>query len=225
MGQLDFSSRQRAYNAIKEAILSNQFPPGESLAEQMLADLYQVSRTPVREALQRLAKDGLVEMIPRCGAFVARISLEDAVEIFHMREALEGMAARLAAPHMPDPVIYQLESAFDAAAALVGSAKQQAMYEAGISLHDAILLAARSERMRQSVTQLLDQIIRLRGLAVMASGRRELSFEQHRIILDGLRRHDPDESERAMRLHLASTLDTITVLIVGGSRLTHSPRR
>ncbi|HEX2986917.1 MAG TPA: GntR family transcriptional regulator, partial [Chloroflexota bacterium] len=70
MSLSDPSSRQRAYDAIKEAILSNQFPPGESLAEQMLADLYQVSRTPVREALQRLAKDGLVEMIPRRGAFV-----------------------------------------------------------------------------------------------------------------------------------------------------------
>lgn len=223
MAQSDPSSRQRAYEAIKEAILSNRFPPGESLAEQMLADLYQVSRTPVREALQRLSKDGLVEMIPRRGAFVARISLEDAVEIFHMREALEGMAARLAAPFMPDSVILQLDSTFEAAAAMDGPTRLQAMSEAGVSLHDAILLASRSERMRQAVTQLLDQITRLRQLAVTAPGRRELSFDQHRRIMDALRAHDPDEAERQMRIHLASTLETITGLIVVGG-LTRSPR-
>jgi GntR family transcriptional regulator, rspAB operon transcriptional repressor len=223
MSLSDPSSRQRAYEAIKEAILSNQFPQGESLAEQMLADLYQVSRTPVREALQRLAKDGLVEMIPRHGAFVARISLEDAVEIFHMREALEGMAARLAAPFMPDSVILQLDSTFEAAAALDAPDRLQLMSEAGVSLHDAILLAARSDRMRQAVTQLLDQITRLRQLAVTAPGRRELSLDQHRRILDALRVHDPNEAERQMRQHLASTLETITGLIVVGG-LSHYPR-
>lgn len=210
------SNATRVYLALKEAIVANRFAPGEALVEQKLADLYQVSRTPVREAIQRLAKDGLVEMVPRRGAVVARISLEDAIEIFRMREALEGMAARLAAPVMPEEEIDRLRRALEVATALPDGQRLQAMYEAGGLIHEAVLRASGSQRLRAAVNQLLDQITRLRVLAISAKGRIELSYEQHLAILAALDKRDPDVSELEMRRHLRSTLDTITQLITRG---------
>ena len=212
----EHSNATRVYLALKEAIVTNRFAPGEGLAEQRLADLYQVSRTPVREAIQRLAKDGLVEMVPRRGAFVARISLEDAVEIFRMREALEGMAARIAAPVMPEGEIDRLRHTLELAAALPNGQRLQAMYEAGGLVHEAVLRASGSQRLRAAVNQLLDQITRLRVLAISAKGRIEQSYEQHLAILAALGERDPDGSEREMRAHLRSTLETITQLIMRG---------
>ncbi|MGE5618703.1 MAG: GntR family transcriptional regulator [Sphingomonadaceae bacterium] len=213
---LDHSNGTKVYLALKQSIIANQFVPGEALVEQKLADLYQVSRTPVREALQRLAKDGLVEMVPRRGAFVARLSLEDAVEIFRMREALEGMAARLAASAMAESEIDRLERVLREAASSPAPERLRAMYEAGGTLHEAILQASGSPRMRAAVNQLLDQITRLRMVAIRASGRIEESFDQHLGIVEALRRRDPDGCEREMRSHLSSTLGTITRVIMGG---------
>ncbi len=214
----DHSSGTKIYLTLRSAIISNQFSPGESLVEQKLADLYQVSRTPVREALQRLSKDGLVEMIPRRGAFVARFSLEDAVEIFRMREALEGMAARLAATSIPPAEIDRLLQSLTDAASMPESSRLRAMYDAGGPVHDAVLVYSRSPRMQEAVNSLVNQITRLRALAVTAPGRAEQSFQQHLAILAALRSRNQDRSEHTMREHIASTLETITQVIMGGTR-------
>ena len=213
----DRSSGTKIYLALRSAIISNQFAPGDSLVEQKLADLYQVSRTPVREALQRLAKDGLVEMIPRRGAFVARFSLEDAVEIFRMREALEGMAARLAATAIPDTEIERLQQSLTDAASMPEGPRLRAMYDAGGPVHDAVLVYSRSPRMQEAVDSLVSQITRLRALAVTAPGRAEQSYHQHLAILAALRSRNQYRSEHTMREHIASTLETITQVIMGGA--------
>lgn len=203
------NGERRAHLAIKKAIISNQFAPGEFLAAQKLADLYQVSRTPIREALQRLGQEGLVEIVPGRGVFVARISLEDAIEIFNMREALEGMAARCAALRMNTETLDQLERSLDESALLSGKERLLSMYAAGGAIHEAALIASGSRRLRETVIHLNDQITRLRILSTTADSRIEESCKEHYAILAALRKRDPDGSERAMRAHVASTFRTV----------------
>ena len=116
-----------------------------------------MSKTPVREALQVLAHNGLVEVVPRRGTFVARISLEDAVEVFRMREALEGMAARLAAPHIDDVRLDELEASLKRADSLSPPERADALYRAGGEVHDAILLACGSKRIRDADNAVLHE--------------------------------------------------------------------
>jgi DNA-binding GntR family transcriptional regulator len=91
-----------AYNAIRDAILGNQLKPGTNLSEAELARKLGISRTPTREALKRLEEDGLVQNIPRKGAFVTEITIEMIVEIYQLREALECYAVEFV-PHYGDP--------------------------------------------------------------------------------------------------------------------------
>src|SRR3546814_18041549 len=86
---------------LEEDIVSGRFAPGERLDEVSLATSFGVSRTPVREVLQRLASSGLVELRPRRGAIVAQISIGRLVEMFEVMAELEGMCGRLAARRMP----------------------------------------------------------------------------------------------------------------------------
>ena len=99
------SLEARVYNELREALLCGQFKKGESLTEHMLTERLGVSRTPVRSALQRLAEDGLVSLIPNRGAVVIGIAKEDIVDIYRIRMRLEGLASAMAAEKMTDEEI------------------------------------------------------------------------------------------------------------------------
>ncbi len=90
------------YTRIKQMIIDWELKPNEQLVEQVLAKRFSASRTPIREALQRLAQDGFVKILPRRGARVSQLSINDIQDIFQIREALEGMAARIAASNLSD---------------------------------------------------------------------------------------------------------------------------
>ena len=92
--------KEIAYEAIREAILSGRFLPGQRLVADELAQEFGTSRMPIREALQRLENAGLVSITPHRGAVVSELSEQEIVEIYHIRAVLEGLAARLAAPHL-----------------------------------------------------------------------------------------------------------------------------
>ena len=101
--ELDQSTfSDRVYNAILELLINHRIQPGEKLSEEELASRLQVSRTPVREALQRLASDGLVEFYPRRGAFAREITQQDITEIYDLRRCLEVYAAKRSMGNIPD---------------------------------------------------------------------------------------------------------------------------
>src|SRR5437879_11262961 len=90
------------YDRLKQLILEGELAPGEPLVERTLADRLSVSRTPVREAIFRLEREGLVEAVDGKGAFVASYAIDDLIEIYQIREGLEPLAARLSCPHLLD---------------------------------------------------------------------------------------------------------------------------
>lgn len=97
LGETHQSLNDLVKNALRDAILSGQFQPGERLVEDRLARMFGVSRNPVREALKALSSEGVVTITPRRGATVASLSVDEAEEVIELRAALEGLSARLAA--------------------------------------------------------------------------------------------------------------------------------
>lgn len=177
---------------------------GETLSEKALADRFGVSRTPVREALYRLAKEGLVDIIPSVGYLVHKTTYEDVRQVFEAREALEGMAARLAATRVTDDDLRTIRRAFDAVTPHLGAeAAVPYMREGNAVLHGTILRVARNTRIAESVrlfSAQLEHII----LTLTGPERYERSYREHLEIIEALARRDAGLAEGAMRGHVSS---------------------
>ncbi|MBI2371646.1 MAG: GntR family transcriptional regulator [Deltaproteobacteria bacterium] len=198
--------QEKAYDAIKDAILKHILKGGELLSEERLAKGLGISRTPVREALRRLASEGLVESIPRRGSFVSRLTMTDVKEIFQIREALEGMAARLAALGVREDELRatraRLEKAFE-------SRDPDELFEAGREFHHWIIVNSRNERLIRLLAALRSQIDRVFFLGTTLSGQMERSFSEYEALIRALEQRDPDLAEQIMRRHLAAVREQL----------------
>jgi DNA-binding GntR family transcriptional regulator len=196
----------QVYVAIKEAILDLRLKPGSPLVEDELARHLGTSKTPVRDALLALERDGLVTKIPYKGTYVSEISLKDATEIFELRAVLEGLAARLSARSFSPKEL-------DAAEKILADADEararndfNATSSLGAQFHGLIHHRADNRRLLPILDKLEDQLHRLRRMSDQVAGRLEKSAHEHRQILAALRAGDPAEAEQAMRRHLESVL-------------------
>jgi DNA-binding GntR family transcriptional regulator len=213
------SQRQRAYETLRQAIVSGELAPGTPLAELQLAAQLSLSRTPVREALVNLSQQGLVELVPGRGATVARVLLEDAAEIYLIREALEGMAARMGGARVPQAEIERLERLFDGIEAGIATGNPDPSFETtvGQQLHLAIVEAAHSRRLTAILEQMQGQTALALSMAALVPGRIRQSVIEHREILAALRARDATAAEVAMRRHLASTRADLLHVALEGS--------
>lgn len=189
-----------AYQWVREAILTGQYEPGAPLFEVHLASLLGMSRTPVREALKVLARDGFVQVVPTRGYIVPRRSMEDLQELFELRESLEGLAARSAAQRATDAQVEEL-------GALCRRYEQeqdwQSWAQVGTDFHNLLTLAARNQRLASILDSLNGQIVHSRRSVLRADAqRRDAAVREHRAILDAIRARDPAEAERAAREHV-----------------------
>jgi DNA-binding GntR family transcriptional regulator len=207
------SLKDVAYSTIKEAILSFELEPGTPLVEHELAEQLGVSKTPVRDALQELEREGFVVRIPFKGTYVTHVTMTDMAEIFQLRAVLEGLAARLAAPHFSPLELQQISDNHAAAAAALGEGDLAACSEWGKRLHDAIINKAEThnQRLVQIIRNLDDHVVRLRILSDRVQGRLHRSVPEHRRIVEALHRGDPMAAEQAMRTHLSSVLQDLSV--------------
>src|ERR671936_2114686 len=126
---------QRVYEYLREEILSEGLPPGTELQEVALADQLGVSRGPIREAIGRLAAEGLVTVRPRRGAVVRALSKEEFLEAYQVREALEVMAVRLAVPKLSGEHVAALQGLIDEMSALADAGEVQGFFEANAAFH------------------------------------------------------------------------------------------
>lgn len=205
------SLRDHAYDAIKAAILSLHLKPGEPLVERDLAARLGISKTPVRGALVRLEREGLVTIAPFKGAVVARIYKDDIREIFQLREALEGLAARLAAPMFSEADYLEGQGLLRAAEQAFQEQRYTECSQTGHGLHDLILRRADNSRLRSIVRNLDDQLQRFRLVSAEIPGRLARSSQEHAEILEALHARDAVRAERLMREHLQGVLaDLVT---------------
>lgn len=186
---------------ISGAILHGELPPGTRLREESLAAVYEVSRTPIREALIQLSSIGLVELIPNRGATVLELTLEDVSEVYHLRAVLEGEAASLAAKAATPEMISFLEKACDRLAQLhrAPGAEQLA---ADTEFHYRIAEASGSGRLTALIRQVSTIPEAYRSMIAYSSEDMSEAERQHRTITGELRGHRSAGAARLMRRHV-----------------------
>ncbi len=205
----------QAYDRLRDSIVSGELAPGEALLEVRLAERLGMSRTPVREALRVLARDGFVEAQAARGYVVPRGSVEDLRELFDLRESLEGLAARSAAVRATAAEIAEFErlcQKYDRARDL------DAWTRIGTEFHRGILAAARNRRLARTLDALNAQIVMTRR-SVLSAGetRHDAARRAHRAILDAIAARSPDAAERAARDHVRATYESALAMVLAGS--------
>jgi DNA-binding GntR family transcriptional regulator len=191
----------RAYAAIRDMIVRHVLPPGGVLKEQQLMRELGVGRTPLREALQRLAVDRLVVVVPRYGAFVASISMGDLAVITEIRIPLEGYAAALASERRTEGEIVALEQHL-ADAAEIGEDFVK-IGEIDQCLHLAVATAARNEHLLDLLTRYHALTTRIWHLSrTRPPFKDQMMYPEWEQIVGAIRRRQPDEAEQAMRRHI-----------------------
>lgn len=194
------------YDRLLSAILSGQLVGGNELSEVTLADQFGVSRTPVREALNRLAGDGLIENGHNRRATVRTVTREMVVEIYQVRECLESGAARLAAGLMPAAEIARLDAiAVEVCPDGIHIDQSRALaFDA--ELHDSIARFCGNRRLAEEVRRYTNFVPIFQRLAGRRDDRLLLAYEQHLSIIDALRSGDGERTAAVMTHHIQSAL-------------------
>ena len=207
------SQREKTYKAIKQAIISYEVKPGEPLGEEQMANKLGVSRTPVREALKELRKEGLVKMIYRKGAFVAEISSKDVEEIFLLREILECAAVKIAIPRLKEEDLIEMESLFNSVSKNIEMKNYKDIFDTDIKLHSLIIDTAGNRRLSKFLNILNGQVHRMRVLSATAPGRLNESLQEHKDILEALKKRDIDLAEQRLKQHIRNIKNNILEML------------
>jgi len=194
-----------AYDAIRDGILTGRHAPGQRLIADDLARELGVSRMPVREALHRLEVAGLVAITPHRGAVVSELSENECVEIYHIRAVLEGLATRLATPHLSESDHARLAALLETMEAGVKTEDPERVLTVNREFHTLIWSAAGAPRLRELLENLYDTSQRLRNVSLLIPGRLEQITQEHRLIAEALARRDPVAAERHANEHYEGT--------------------
>jgi DNA-binding GntR family transcriptional regulator len=208
------SKKVIVYENLKARIINNFIKPGEPLNEGVLSKELKISKTPIREALQQLEKEGFIENIPVKGAFVSRISIQDIREIFEIREILECEVIKRAALKADPDRVEDIRKKFVSSES--DSKKASAgHFKSGDEVHAFIFETFGNNRLKEIYKRLQDHIVRTRihFFNQSQSGRSEESFKEHLEILDALKAQDPVRAENAIRNHLRNSLEYIKKMI------------
>ena len=189
-------------DSLEQRIVEGELGNGKRLDETELSSFYGVSRTPVREALQRLAESGLAEHLPRRGTFVRSPSLSQLVEMFEVMAELECMAIRLAARRATTNDIDALEKDNETCRAAVASNDTKKYYEVNARLHSRIYQMSGNSFLASEARRLHDRLRPFRRLQLRVRGRMEESMAEHDIILAALRDGDADRAMETMKKHI-----------------------
>lgn len=212
-GEPKASLRERAYAEIKSRILEARYEPDELLSENRLADELKISRTPIREALRDLATAGLVRVLPQRGVAVSQFTPQDVVEVYQLREELEGFAARLAAERGGPADAKGFAADHGRAVEALEAGKLRQAYDHSVLLHSRVIAMARNARLARFMRQLDDQVHRF-GLLTLRNGRAGPAIVEHGAIIEALAAHDGARTEVLMRAHLRADRDMVLRLLL-----------
>lgn len=193
---------EQVYQHLRQEILGNVYPPNAALPEKALASQLQVSRMPVREALHRLAADGLVTLKPRQGAFVSTLSPQQFLDAYRVREALEELAIRLALPHLTADDIAALHRLQGDMRRHAAEHDAHAFFVANRAFHDLFIERSHNAYLKGMYFPLLDQMRRHISSSLELRGGLERSIEEHEAILGAVEAGNADEAARLLREHI-----------------------
>jgi DNA-binding GntR family transcriptional regulator len=194
------------YFALREAIIRNLLPPGSVMNERALAQAMRVSRTPVRDALRQLTAEGFLTAAPRQGLAVTDLSLKDIEEIYTMRAALEGAAARLSAQTISPSEMVIIEDVCVQMAAAVEQDDVERLLVLNRRFHEFLCGTARNRRLTEQVLRLYDAVRPICRTSFADRARARESLREHEALVAAIRRRDPDEAERLARDHMTQSM-------------------
>lgn len=194
------------YQGVRADIVAMQMQPGEKISENDLARRFGVSRTPVREAMQRLADEKLVEIFPQSGTFVARIPYEELPEAMVIRKALEQTTASMAATHASRSQLLILASTIEQQREAASAGNPRAFHRADEQFHAKIAETAGFPGIWKLVLQVKTQVDRFRQLTLVLPHRMFSVIEQHERILSAMEQGDANAAGAAMISHLDGVL-------------------
>ncbi len=203
-GQSKTSRANWVFESLRNGIQEGRYARGERIREEEVARALGVSRTPVREALSRLQARGLLEMAPG-GLVVATLTRPQTIELYAMREILEGSAARFAAQHASPSEIANLHRLAQAFARSAGDPDKLARYNR--EFHGAIYEAAHNRYLMRTLDEIHDAMALLPSTTFTVAGRTEKAVEEHGRILAAIEARNPDEAEREARQHIEKAQD------------------
>jgi DNA-binding GntR family transcriptional regulator len=190
-------------SALEESILRGDYQIGERLSEVSLSSQFGVSRTPIREALQKLSKSGLVEQIHRRGVFVRRHSPVELVELFELMAELEASCGRLAALRISEEALQQLREANSKCKAAMLAGEADTYYYANEVFHMIIYKQSGNRFLEQETKQLHQRLKPYRRLQLQVRGRMPQSMSEHEQVVTALELADPDKAAQLLRGHVA----------------------
>ena len=207
-----FSLHDQVAERVRALIFDQQLAPGAFIDENALAEVWQISRTPLREALKVLVAEGLVELVPRRGCRVIEITETDADELFPIMALLEGRCAFEASRHMSDADLRELQRMHDELERTAAAHDVDGYYKANHVFHSFVQRVA-NNRWLDRVTADLRKFVRmLRGRQLVFPGRIEASINEHRVLIAAMLARDGVRAERAMHGHLLAQLAALKAL-------------
>ncbi len=203
------SLRDEAYEIIKQRIITGLFRPGEALSEAAVSSALSLGRTPVRQAFDRLMRDGLVEVLPRKGIMVCPITRDDVRDMVAVRLLNEGFCARLAAERAEPSVIDTLNDAVTRGRLAAQAGDADTLMALDRRFHGAISAAAGNLVLGDILRNLHDRSQRVWFLSLREHEHHHRVVEEHAAIVDTIAARDPDGAEAAMRAHILSFAENL----------------
>lgn len=194
--------RDVVFNTLREAILKGELVPGERLMEKQLAERMGVSRTPIREAIRKLELEGLVLMVPRKGAEVAKITEKDIKDVLEVRATLEALAVRLACEKMDEQGMEKLTQVKEAFEKAAEKKEIELLIIKDVEFHDAIFAATGNEKLIHIVNNLREQIYRFRVKYISEMNDYSGLVKEHEEIVESIRNGDRQKAEEIAVRHI-----------------------
>lgn len=218
--------KQDLVTQLLQAIFAGRFAGGDRLVEKDLAAEFQVSRTPVREALSQLAATGLIEMQPNRGAVVRPFGPDQLRDIYTLRQILESHAARLAFDNISRP---ELEEVREQTASLTRQRKRdtawsQRAMQVDEKLHELIAAACGNDRLNEEIARYRKLVRVIRQAIANSAGYQSKALKEHLGILDALLDGSADDAADAMGRHVAQAADAAVAIVFTASRVSKQPR-
>ena len=202
--------RDVVFNTLRQAILKGELAPGERLMEIQLAEKLGVSRTPIREAIRKLELEGLVLMIPRKGAEVAKISEKSLRDVLEVRRSLEELAIELACQRMTDEEIEQLGERQNDFKNAIHKGNAMNIAETDEAFHDVIYLGTGNDKLVQILNNLREQMYRYRLEYIKDEDKRQILIVEHEHILAAIKARNIAEAKNAAREHIDNQEITVS---------------
>lgn len=211
MARKIFAAQNQLYEQLKKDIVSRIYPPNSPLVEDELAARYNVSRTPVREALRQLEKDGLVVIYPYRGTYVREITSDDVKEIFAIRQALEAVCCRQAAQLMTDDGFAVLEENRKRAWQELEQGNFEKADELSGAIHQAVIKGSCNRRIATILDQMDTQCKYIYFHAFPPGNRLQETMKEHDAILGALMQRDGERAAELMVRHLQRTEEDMLI--------------